>query len=157
MPSFVYNKAAEELANGTIDLLTDTIKTMLVTSQYSPARTDLVVDAGGANDAVDAEINVTGYTRGWGGSGRKTLGSTGAKTVVVDQANNRAEFSAGNFTWTTLGTGATIAGMIVIKEGVSNDTTSRLIAYLDVTDTPTNGGDIAFTFDAEGIIQFSTV
>jgi len=26
-----------------------------------------------------------------------------------------------------------------------------------VTDTPTNGGDIAFTFDVEGIIQFSTV
>jgi hypothetical protein len=154
MPSFVYNKAAEELANGTIDLLTDTIKTMLVTSQYSPARTDLVVDAGGANDAVDAEINVTGYTRGWGGSGRKTLGT---KVVVVDQANNRAEFSAANLTWTTLGSGATIAAMIVIKEGVSNDTTSRLIAYLDVTDTPTNGGDIAFTFDAEGIIQFSTV
>lgn len=27
----------------------------------------------------------------------------------------------------------------------------------DGTDTPTNGGDISFTFDAEGIIQFSTV
>ena len=155
MPSFVYNKAAEELANNaTINLIADTIKVMLVTSQYTPARTDLVVDAGGANDAVDAEINVTGYTRGWGGSGRKQLGT---KVVVVDQANNRAEFSAANLTWTTLGSGATIAAMVVIKEGVSNDTTSRLIAYLDVTDTPTNGGDIAFTFDAEGIIQFSTV
>lgn len=154
MPSFVYNKAAQEMADGTIDLLTDTIKTMLVTSQYSPARTDLVVDAGGANDPVDAEINVTGYTRGWNGAGRKALAS---KTVVVDQANNRAEFSAGNLTWTSLGSGATIAAMVLVKEGVSNDTTSRLIAYLDVTDTPTNGGNIAFTFDAEGIIQFSTV
>lgn len=154
MPSFVYNKAAEELASGTIDLLANTIKTMLVTSQYSPARTDLVVDAGGANDAVDAEINVTGYTRGWGGSGRKQLLTP---SIVVDQANNRAEFSAANLTWTTLGSGATIAAMVVIKEGVSNDTTSRLIAYLDVTDTPTNGGDISFTFDNEGIIQFSTV
>lgn len=154
MPSFVYNKAAQEMADGTIDLLTDTIKTMLVTSQYSPARTDLVVDAGGANDPVDAEINVTGYTRGWNGAGRKALAS---KTIVVDQANNRAEFSAGNLTWTSLGSGTTIAAMVLVKEGVSNDTTSRLIAYLDVTDTPTNGGNIAFTFDAEGIIQFSTV
>jgi len=154
VPSFVYNKAAQELADGTINLLTDTIKTMLVTSQYSPARTDLVVDAGGANDAVDAEINVTGYTRGWGGAGRKALAS---KTIVVDQANNRAEFSAGNLTWSTLGTGATIAAMVVVKEGGSNDTTSRLIAYLEVLATPTNGGDIAFTFDAEGIIQYSTV
>lgn len=154
MPSFVYNLAAKELADGTINLLTDTIKTLLVTSQYSAARTDTVVDAGGANDPVDAEINVTGYTRGWGGAGRKALAS---KTIVVDQANNRAEFSAGNLTWATLGSGATIAAMLVVKEGVSNDTTSRLIAYLDVTDTPTNGGDIAFTFDAEGIIQYSTV
>jgi len=152
--SFVYNKAAEELNNGTIDLLNDTIKTMLVTSQYTAARTDLVVDAGGANDPVDAEINVTGYTRGWGGSGRKDL--TG-KGVVVDQAGNRAEFSAGNLTWTALGTGATIAAMLIIKEGVSNDTTSRLIAYLDVTNTPTNGGDVSFTFNSDGIIQFSTV
>jgi len=152
--SFVYNKAAEELNNGTIDLLNDTIKTMLVTSQYTAARTDLVVDAGGANDPVDAEINVTGYTRGWGGAGRKDL--TG-KGVVVDQAGNRAEFSAGNLTWTALGTGATIAAMLIIKEGVSNDTTSRLIAYLDVTNTPTNGGDISFTFNSDGIIQFSTV
>jgi hypothetical protein len=154
VPSFVYNKAAQELADGTIDLLTDTIKTMLVTSQYSAARSDLVVDNGGANDPLDAEISVSGYTGGWGGSGRKSLAS---KTVVVDQPNNRAEFSAGNLTWTTLGSGATIAAMLLIKEGGSNDTTSRLIAYLDVTDTATNGGDIAFTFDAQGIIQFSTV
>lgn len=154
MASFVYNKAAQELADGTIDLLTDSIKTMLVTSQYTPARTDLVVDAGGANDALDAEISVSGYTGGWGGSGRKALAS---KAVVVDQANNRAEFSAGDLTWTSLGSGATIAAMLLIKEGGSNDTTSRLIAYLDVTNTATNGGNIAFNFDAEGIIQFSTV
>lgn len=154
MASFVYNKAAQELADGTIDLLTDTITMMLVTSQYSAARSDLVVDAGGANDALDAEISVSGYTGGWGGSGRKALAS---KTVVVDQANNRAEFSAANPTWTSLGTGATIAAMLLVKEGVSNDTTSRLIAYLDVTDTPTNGGNVGFTFDAEGILQFSTV
>lgn len=154
MPSFVYNKAAEELANGTVDLLVDTIKTMLVSTAYVAARTDLVVDAGGANDPVDAEINVTGYVRGWNGAGRKPLAT---KAIAVDQANNRAEFTAGNLTWTALGAGATVAAMILIKEGGANDTTSRLIAYLDVTDTLTNGGDIAFSFDAEGIIQFSTV
>lgn len=154
MASFVYNKAAEEIANGTIDLLGDTIKAMLVTSTYTPARTHLVVDAGGASDPVDAELSVSGYTGGYGGSGRKSLAS---KAVTLDQGNNRAEFSAANLTWSTLASGATIAGMLLVKEGVSDDTTSRLIAYLDVTDTPTNGGDVAFTFDAEGILQFSTV
>jgi hypothetical protein len=154
MPSFVYNKAAEELNNGTINLLTDAIRTILVNSTYTAARTDLVADAGGSNDVVDAEINVTGYSRGWGGTGRKALAS---KTVAVDQANNRAEFDAADLTWTGLGSGATIAAMVLVKEGVANDTTTRLIAYLDVTDTATNGGDIGFTFDTEGIIQFSTV
>lgn len=152
MASFVYTKAAEEIANGTIDLLTDTIKAMLVNSTYTAAKSDTVVDAGGANDPVDAEINVSGYVRGWGGAGRKSLAS---KAVNLDNANNRAEFDAADLTWTALGSGATIAAMILIKEGVSNDTTSRLIAYLDVTDTATNGGDITFTFNAEGIIQFS--
>lgn len=154
MPSFVYNKAAQELNNGTINLLTDTIKTVLVNSTYTPSRTDLVADAGGANDVVDAEISVTNYTPGWGSSSRKTLAS---KTVVVNQGSNRAEFNAAGLTWTALGSGATIAAMVLVKEGVSNDTTTRLIAYLDVTDTGTNGGDIGFTFDANGIIQFSTV
>lgn len=154
MATFVYNKAAEEIATGTIDLLNNTIKAMLVNSTYSPSRTDLVVDAGGANDALDAEISVSGYTGGWGGSGRKALTT---KSLTVDQSYNRAEFDAANLTWTALGSGATIAAMILIKEGASNDTTSRLIAYLDVTDTATNGGDITFTFDNEGIIQFSTV
>lgn len=152
MPSYVYTKAAEEIANGTIDLLTDTIKAMLVNSTYTPSKSDTVVDAGGANDPVDAEINVTGYTRGWGGAGRKSLAS---KAINLDNTNNRAEFDASDLTWTSLGSGATIAAMILIKEGVSNDTTSRLIAYLDVTDTSTNGGNITFTFDAEGIIQFA--
>jgi hypothetical protein len=154
MPSFVYNKAAEELNNGTINLLTDAIRTILVNSTYTAARTDLVADAGGSNDVVDAEINVTGYSRGWGGTGRKALAS---KTVAVDQGNNRAEFDAADLTWVGLGSGATIAAMVLVKEGVANDTTTRLIAYLDVTDTATNGGDIGFTFDTEGIIQFSTV
>jgi hypothetical protein len=154
MATFVYNKAAEDIASGAVDLLNDTIKTMLVTSAYTPNRDDLVVDAGGGSDALDAEISVSGYTGGWGGSGRKALAS---KTLTTDNTNDRAEFDAADLTWTTLGSGATIAGMILIKEGASNDTTSRLIAYLDVTDTATNGGDISFTFDAEGIIQFSTV
>jgi hypothetical protein len=154
MASFVYNKAAEELNSGTINLLTDTIKTVLVNSTYTAARSDLVADAGGANDVVDAEINVTNYTRGWGGSGRKSLAS---KTVTVNQANNRAEFDAADQTWTALGSGATIAAMVLVKEGVSNDTTTRLIAYLDPTDVSTNGGDITFVFDSTGLINFSTV
>ena len=154
MATFVYNLAAADIADGTIDLLTNTIKVMLVTSSYVANRDDDVVDAGGANDAVDHEISVSGYVAGWGNSGRKALVN---KTVTEDDANDRAEFDAADITWTALGAGATIAAAILIKEGGANDTTSRLIAYLDIADTPTNGGDFTLQMDAQGIIQFSTV
>jgi len=154
MASFVYNTAAKEIADATIDLDTNTLKVMLVTASYVADRDNDVVDAGGANDAVDHEINVTGYTRGWGGSGRKTA----VVTVGVDKTNDRGEVFIADLTWTALGAGATIAAAILIKEGVANDTTSRLIAYFDLADTATNGGDITLDFDAaEGAIRLSTV
>lgn len=154
MASFVYNTAAKEMWDGTIDLLVDTIKVMLVTSSYVANRDDLVVDAGGANDPADHEINVSGYSPGFASASRKTLAG---KAIVTDLANDRAEFSATNLTWTALGAGTTIAAAILIKETGANDTTTRLIAYLDTVDTLTNGGDITFTWDAEGILQLSTV
>lgn len=155
MATFVYNKAAKEIAGGDIDLLTDTIKVMLVTSSYVANRDDDYVDEGGADDPIDHEIVATNYTAGWGGAGRKALAS---KTVTEDDANDRAEFDADDLTWTALGNGsnATIAAAIVVKEGGANDTTSLLIAYLDVADLLTNGNDYKLLFDAEGIIQFST-
>ena len=153
MPSFVYNTAAKEIADGTLNLLVDTIKVMLVTSSYVADRDNDVVDAGGANDPVDHEINVTGYTRGFGGAGRKTLAS---KTWTTDKPNDRAEFDAADVTWTALGSGTTIAAAILIKE-ITNDASSRLIAYVDVTDTATNGGDITIQWNAEGILNLSTV
>jgi len=154
MASFVYNTAAKELLDE-IYFNTDVLKIMLVTSSYVANRDDDVVDAGGANDAIDHELNgVSGYTRGWGGAGRKTA----VLTHEVDKTNDRAEIDIADLTWTALGTGATIAAAILIKEGGANDTTSRLIAYFDITDTPTNGGDITLDFDAvEGAIRLSTV
>lgn len=143
MADLLYNTGKSELVNGAIAYLTDTLKIMLVTSSYTPNVDDDVVDAGGANDPVDHEINVTGYTRGYGGAGRKTVTS---KSINVNKTADRTELLGQIATWTALGIGATIAGAILIKEGGANDTTSRLIAYYDLTDTPTNGGDISVTW-----------
>jgi hypothetical protein len=151
MASLVYNTAKQLMADGTIDLDTNTIKVMLVTSAYTPNADHDYVDEGGASDPCDAEIDVTGYTRGFNGAGRKTLANA---DVTTDKANDRAEFDADDLTWTALGSGATIAGAILIKEGTS-DTNSRLIAYIDVTDTATNGGDITLQFNAQGILQLA--
>lgn len=150
--SLVYNTAKKEIMDGTIDLLVDTIKVMLVTSLYVVNADDTVVDTGGAADPVDAELTGTGYVKGWGAAGRKALAS---KTATVDNVNDRAEFDAADLTWALINAG-TAAAAILIKEGGANDTTSRLIAYIDTGGFPfvTNGGDMIVTWNAEGILQF---
>jgi hypothetical protein len=143
MASFWYNLGLKEVTDNTLDIDTDTLKVMLVTSGYVPDQDDDVVDAAGANDPIDHEISVTGYTPGWGNSGRKTP----SIVVVENDTDNRVDIGIqSDLVWTSLGVGATIAGAILIKEGGANDTTSRLICYWDVTDTPTNGGDITLDF-----------
>ena len=149
MATFVYNAAARDIVDGTIDLVADTaIKVMLVTSAYAANRDDTAVTA-----AAAAEIAVGGYTGGFAGAGRKTLSG---KAFSTDTINDRVEWDAANETWTALATGATIAAAVVIKE-ITNDAGSRPIAYLDVTDLPTNGSDVTLAFDTEGVIQWSTV
>ena len=155
MASLLYNTGLSELIDGTIDFLTDTIKVMYVTASYIPDQDDDLVDAGGADDPVDHEIVATGYTRGWGGAGRQTLGS---KTITVDDANNRVVLDAADPAAQALGNGsnATIAGVLIIKEGGADDTTSRLLAYLDPSDVTTNGGNITLAFHADGLGYLGT-
>jgi len=151
MASFWYNTAKKEIMDGTIDLLANTIKVMLVTSSYVANADNDVVDAAGANDPIDHELTGTGYVAGWGGAGRKTLAS---KTIVVDKPNNRSEFDAADLQWASINAGIAAAA-IIIKEGGANDTTSRLIAYIDTGGFPisTNGGNLDVTWNAEGILQ----
>jgi len=142
--------------DGTIDLLTDTVRAMLVTSVYVANPDDDFVDAGGVADPIDAEISVVGYVPGFGGAGRRTLAS---KTIVEDDANNRAEFSCAALLWSALGAGATIAALIFFKNGTVDDTTSKLIGYVDqptgASGFPitTNGSDVTITPNAEGLLQ----
>lgn len=151
MASFAFNHAATLIANDTINLLSDTIKAMLVDATYAPDRDDdFVSDA--LHNAAGHELSGTGYVGGFGGSGRKTLAS---KTITESDANDRAEFAAANVTWTALNAG-TIGGIVLIKE-VTNDAASLLIAFLDPADLVTNGGDVTATWAAAGLIDFSTV
>ena len=152
MASILFNKAKEDIIGGVIDLNADTLKLMLVDSTYTPDPDTELVDAGGASDILDAEISVTGYTGGWGGAGRKTLTS---KNFSNDSATDRAIFdSTVDYTWSSLGAGATIVAAVLIKEGGANDTTSRPIVYIDTNDVSTNGGDITLQLDANGIFRW---
>lgn len=153
MASGWYNRAKKEIMDGTISLLSDTIKVMLVTSSYTFNPDHDFIDMGGANDPADHELSGTGYTGGYGGSGRKTLAS---KAITEDDPNDRAEFDAADVTWTSINAG-TIRAAILIKEG-TNDADSKLIAYIDnAAQFPlvTNGGDVTLQWNAEGILQIS--
>lgn len=141
MADLVFNGLKRGLADGTIDLTNDTLKLLLVTSVYTPNADDDFLDAGGASDITDAELNVTGYTRGFGGAGRKTLAS---KTFTTNDTNDRAEFDAADITWTALGTGQTIAAAVLVKE-ITNDAASVPLIYFDISDIPTNGSDVVIS------------
>lgn len=146
MASAVYNKGKYQILSGSTDLLNDTIKVMLVDSDYS-----FDADHNFVSQVSSDELSVSGYTGGFNGAGRKTLAS---KTVTEDDTNDRAYFDAADLTWTSLATGATIGGAILIKE-VTNDTDSVLLAFIDLTNTPTNGGDVTVAWNADGIIRLA--
>jgi hypothetical protein len=159
MADFVFNQGKFRFlatSTGRIDWEADTIQALLVSTTYEAiSQATLVdkdfVDDGSADDPASHEISVTGYTPGFSGSGRKTLAS---KTTTESDANDRAELDAADVTWTALGSGATIGGVVVYKRG-SADTDSRLISFHDVANTATNGGDISISWNSAGVITLT--
>jgi hypothetical protein len=145
MASFWYDKGILETFK-TIDLSAAGQKIMLCTATAVSAKTDTYIDDGSVDDPASGEISVTGYTGGYGGSGRKAIDTP----TVTNPGSNQTRYDAANPTWTTLGTGATITQAIVVKE-VTADTSSPLIVNLNFTGVPTNGGDFTVSYHANGI------
>ena len=137
MENLIYNKGKTEVLKGGIDLLTDTIKVALVTSNYTP---DKDVDA--FFDDVTNEVSGTGYT-----AGGKALAN---KSVTQDDINDRAVFDADDVTWTV----ATItARAAVLYKDTGTASTSPLIAYIDFgLDYSTLGEDFTVEWDTDGIL-----
>ena len=154
MANFHYNEAAKQVYDGSLDMLVHVIKVGLSTSTHVPDRDDDFLDEVGADDFVDGELSGTGYVSGFGNSGRKTLASP---AIVVDKANDRAEFDAVDSTWTGIDAG-TAAQATLLRE-ITDDAASICIANVDTGGFPivTNGGDLTIQWDGEGIIQLRTV
>jgi hypothetical protein len=144
MADLVYNKGKTEIMNGGIDLLTSTIRVMLVNSGYvaDDAHDDL------ADGPRTNELSGTGYT-----ADGELLNN---KAVTEDDPNNRAEFdNTVDTTWTGIDAGTADAAVIYLDSGT--DSTSWLIAYIDSGGFPivTNGGDLTIQWNAEGILQLA--
>jgi hypothetical protein len=144
MASAWYNVGKDAVMDGTIDLLTTTLKLMLVSNSETFTINDANLAAISNN-----EVTGTGYSGGFGGTGRKTLGS---KQVNLDTSNNRAEFdSTVDVTWSSVTIGTVRAAILCYE--ITSDTDSLPIAFLDLGDVVTNGGDLTIQWNAEGILQ----
>ena len=149
MASTTTNKLRHLLATKALDLVNDSgIKVMLVGSGYTPDKDHSFVDS--ITGGTSKELSGTGYTAGFGGSGRKALAS---RAVVRDDTADKVYFDAADVTWAGINAG-TIAYVALVKE-VTNDADSPLLAILDPADTVTNGGDITLQFAADGLVALT--
>ena len=127
--------------NGALDLDTDTIKVMLVTSAYTADQ-----DAHTKRSDITNEVSGTGYTAG---------GSALAnKTVTADNTDNEGVFDADDLTWTT----ATITarGAVLYKSRGGASSADELLCYLDFgADKSSSAGNFTISWNAEGIINLN--
>ncbi len=141
MANVIYNSFKVDSATSAIDLDTDTLKILLVTSTYAPDQ-----DTHTKRSNVTNEVSGTGYT-----AGGATLAN---KTVVVDNTNNWAKFDADDASWVT----ATITarGAVIYKSRGGASSADELVCYLDFgSDITSTAGTFTVTFAANGILTLS--
>jgi len=144
MADVIYNSFKGKIMDGSIDLDTDTIKVVLVTSSYSPD-----IDTHTQYSHITNQVTGTGYT-----AGGATLAN---KSVTVDTTNDRAKFDADDTTWTSAS--VTARGAIIYKyvdNAGSPDDTSPLICYKDFgADVTSTNADFTIKWHADGILYLS--
>lgn len=139
MANAIFNSFKRDLMLAGINLSTDTIKMMLVTSVYTPN-----IDTHTKRSDVTNEVVGNGYT-----AGGITLSG---KTVTQNNTTNKADFDADNITIPN----ATISarGGVIYKSRGGLATADELIAYVDFnSDIISTGGDFIITFDALGVLN----
>lgn len=138
MANVIFNSFLRDESLALINLQTDTIKLMLVTSAYVPNQDTQTKRSDITNEVVGA-----GYT-----AGGVILAN---KTVTVNNTTNKAVFDADDVTIPN----ATITarGAVLYKSRGGVATSDELIAYLDFnSDITATAGNFVITFDANGIL-----
>lgn len=141
MADVIFNNFKKLIMNGGIDLDTDTIKVMLVTSSYTPDQDahDFI------NDVSANEVSGTGYT-----AGGATLASV---AVTADNTDNEGVFDAADTTWST--STITARGAVLYKD-TGNAATSPVICYFDFgSDKVSSAGDFTIAWNSEGILNLN--
>lgn len=126
MASLIFNSCLEDEAKGSIDFDSDTFKTLLVTSSYTPNK-----DTHGKRSDVTNEVaNGNGYTTG---------GTTCTVTVARDNANDRVTITFNGVSWPT--STITARGAVIYKARGGASSADELVCYADFgADVSSNGG-----------------
>jgi hypothetical protein len=141
MANLIFNNAKKYLMNGSVDLDTDTIKVMLVTSSYTPN-----ADTHDFRDDVTNEVSGTGYS-----SGGSALAN---KTVTTDTTDDEGVFDADDLTWST--STITARGAVLYKSRGGASSADELICYIDFgSDKSSSGGNFTLQWASEGIINLN--
>ena len=148
MASFISQYFVADQGRAALDLTGTSVTVCLVDGTFALTATDQYL-----GDGTLGEVSATGYTGGHGNAGRRTitgitatLGASGI-TVYWDGADPT--------TWSSVASGATINGAVLHVQGASDDTTAKIIAFYDLTDTPTNGSDITLSWNASGFLKYT--
>lgn len=142
----LYESVAEYLADGTIDLDTDSFKVTLHTSTYTPnAATHTIY-----SDLTNELSTASGYTNGGAALGSVTWNRSGG-TATLDAADT---------VWTASGGTITARYAVVRKDGTANGIVSPLIGYVLMDTTPadvsvTSGNTLTLQWNASGIFTLA--
>ena len=140
MISTVYSNAKQQLLNGGIDLLNDTIKVALLDADYN---LDSVNDVFWSDISAD-EISATGdYSAGGQALANKSVGE--------DTADEEGYFDADDVLFT--GITATFQYIILYKD-TGTASTSPLLSCIDLeSPVSVSGGNYQITWNADGILR----
>ena len=141
MADVIYNSFKRDIMNGSLDLDTDDIKVMLVTSTYTVDQ-----DAHTKRSDITNEVSGTGYSAG--GS------SLASKTVAVDNTDNEGVFDAADLTWSSSTITARAAVLYKARGGASS--ADELLCYFDFgADKSSSAGNFTLQWNSEGILNLN--
>jgi len=151
---FLYNSLMKYLANGTINLETDTIKLMLLTSAHTPSLLhDVRADVQASPDPEVAAVASpnNGYTAG----GKALTG----QTWTLTDSPPKCVFDAADLTWTALTATFRYGVLYAAKTVGSPAIVNPLIGYILFNSTPADivvsGVDWLCQWDAAGIFDLA--
>lgn len=157
MANHAYLHGVYSVVEGEVDFGTDSIRIMLTMTNTScdteVSSQDMRSGGNGTTtgftDTDEADTS-GGYTSGF--ANRPALAG---QSVTEDTPNTRTEFSANSFTFTALTGGTRNIQGIVIYKHITDDASSIPLVWID-TGMPfvTTGGDLTYTWDAQGILQY---